>query len=188
MKIIINRPKWYSASFFFQLILRITTMKHFEKAPSINYGHTYLTIFIGTGFNLQSVLLSTSTFRSSLTCFFHFSCCLNVQSRFYMVSYYERNHRIAVGARHGSVALSVYWTGKCQVNKSLWLPLHKVCRLLKGRDQHFTSWRAEPLGNIMDNTKRINSFAIGLREYRALLSLFSWEWRLPQTYSSQGPE
>ncbi|PNI69891.1 WDR7 isoform 6, partial [Pan troglodytes] len=31
-----------------------------------------------------------------------------------MVSYYERNHRIAVGARHGSVALYDIRTGKCQ--------------------------------------------------------------------------
>lgn len=49
-----------------------------------------------------------------------------------MVSYYERNHRIAVGARHGSVALYDIRTGKCQVNKSLGLPLHKVWVLLKG--------------------------------------------------------
>lgn len=45
--------------------------------------------------------------------------CYNVQFRFYMVSYYERSHRIAVGARHGSVALYDIRTGKCQVNKSL---------------------------------------------------------------------
>lgn len=41
--------------------------------------------------------------------------------RFYMVSYYERSHRIAVGARHGSVALYDIRTGKCQVrNPSGW--------------------------------------------------------------------
>lgn len=42
-----------------------------------------------------------------------------VPSRFYMVSYYERSHRIAVGARHGSVALYDIRTGKCQVRKSM---------------------------------------------------------------------
>lgn len=35
--------------------------------------------------------------------------------RFYMVSYYERSHRIAVGARQGTVALYDIRTGKCQV-------------------------------------------------------------------------
>ncbi|OWK01568.1 hypothetical protein Celaphus_00017814 [Cervus elaphus hippelaphus] len=39
-------------------------------------------------------------------------------AQFYMVSYYERSHRIAVGARHGSVALYDIRTGKCQVNPS----------------------------------------------------------------------
>uniref|UniRef100_A0A7N4P2P9 WD repeat-containing protein 7 n=1 Tax=Sarcophilus harrisii TaxID=9305 RepID=A0A7N4P2P9_SARHA len=40
--------------------------------------------------------------------------CFPAICRFYMVSYYERNHRIAVGARHGSVALYDIRTGKCQ--------------------------------------------------------------------------
>uniref|UniRef100_A0AC11DB26 WD repeat domain 7 n=1 Tax=Ovis aries TaxID=9940 RepID=A0AC11DB26_SHEEP len=45
--------------------------------------------------------------------------CFPAICRFYMVSYYERNHRIAVGARHGSVALYDIRTGKCQMNTSL---------------------------------------------------------------------
>lgn len=40
-----------------------------------------------------------------------------VPRRFYMVSYYERSHRIAVGARHGSVAVYDIRTGKCQVKQ-----------------------------------------------------------------------
>ncbi|XP_039945899.1 WD repeat-containing protein 7 isoform X1 [Hirundo rustica] len=40
--------------------------------------------------------------------------CFPAICRFYMVSYYERSHRIAVGARHGSVALYDIRTGKCQ--------------------------------------------------------------------------
>lgn len=35
--------------------------------------------------------------------------------RFYMVGYCDRSHRIAVGARQGSVALYDVRTGKCQV-------------------------------------------------------------------------
>ncbi|XP_006116636.2 WD repeat-containing protein 7 isoform X4 [Pelodiscus sinensis] len=42
--------------------------------------------------------------------------CFPAICRFYMVSYYERSHRIAVGARHGSVALYDIRTGKCQVH------------------------------------------------------------------------
>ncbi|POI35378.1 hypothetical protein CIB84_000870 [Bambusicola thoracicus] len=45
--------------------------------------------------------------------------CFPAICRFYMVSYYERSHRIAVGARHGSVALYDIRTGKCQMNTSL---------------------------------------------------------------------
>ncbi|XP_010001961.1 PREDICTED: WD repeat-containing protein 7 [Chaetura pelagica] len=40
--------------------------------------------------------------------------CFPAICRFYMVSYYERSHRIAVGARHGAVALYDIRTGKCQ--------------------------------------------------------------------------
>ncbi|ELK29589.1 WD repeat-containing protein 7 [Myotis davidii] len=40
--------------------------------------------------------------------------CFPAICRFYMVSYYERSHRIAVGARNGSVALYDIRTGKCQ--------------------------------------------------------------------------
>lgn len=42
-------------------------------------------------------------------------CVFVVHSRFYMVGYCDRSHRIAVGARHGSVALYDVRTGKCQV-------------------------------------------------------------------------
>ncbi|XP_075788745.1 WD repeat-containing protein 7 isoform X3 [Pelodiscus sinensis] len=44
--------------------------------------------------------------------------CFPAICRFYMVSYYERSHRIAVGARHGSVALYDIRTGKCQNRKT----------------------------------------------------------------------
>lgn len=37
--------------------------------------------------------------------------------RFYMVGYCDRSHRIAVGARQGSVALYDVRTGKCQVHR-----------------------------------------------------------------------
>ncbi|XP_044287187.1 WD repeat-containing protein 7 isoform X3 [Varanus komodoensis] len=40
--------------------------------------------------------------------------CFPAICRFYMVSYYERSHRIAVGSRNGSVALYDIRTGKCQ--------------------------------------------------------------------------
>lgn len=46
--------------------------------------------------------------------------CLYVHSfRFYMVGYCDRSHRIAVGARQGSVALYDVRTGKCQVRYKL---------------------------------------------------------------------
>ncbi|EPY82697.1 WD repeat-containing protein 7-like protein [Camelus ferus] len=54
-------------------------------------------------------LASTFTHRAGQT-----QRGLHSSIRFYMVSYYERNHRIAVGARHGSVALYDIRTGKCQ--------------------------------------------------------------------------
>lgn len=41
-------------------------------------------------------------------------CVLHLR-RFYMVGYCDRSHRIAVGARQGSVALYDVRTGKCQV-------------------------------------------------------------------------
>ncbi|MGH0143849.1 UNVERIFIED_CONTAM: hypothetical protein FKN15_021104 [Acipenser sinensis] len=41
--------------------------------------------------------------------------CFPAICRFYMVGYCERSHRIAVGARVGSVALYDVRTGKCQV-------------------------------------------------------------------------
>lgn len=40
---------------------------------------------------------------------------VSVVTRFYMVGYCDRSHRIAVGARQGSVALYDVRTGKCQV-------------------------------------------------------------------------
>nr|KAF6387612.1 hypothetical protein mMyoMyo1_008086 [Myotis myotis] len=43
--------------------------------------------------------------------------CFPAICRFYMVSYYERSHRIAVGARNGSVAL--YGIGLENMNTSL---------------------------------------------------------------------
>lgn len=44
--------------------------------------------------------------------------CVAFLFRFYMVGYCDRSHRIAVGARQGSVALYDVRTGKCQVRWS----------------------------------------------------------------------
>ncbi|XP_048460414.1 A disintegrin and metalloproteinase with thrombospondin motifs 12-like [Rhincodon typus] len=44
--------------------------------------------------------------------------CFPSICRFYMVSYCERSNRIAVGARHGSMALYDIRTGKCQLIKT----------------------------------------------------------------------
>uniref|UniRef100_A0A8B9V6M3 WDR72-like alpha-solenoid domain-containing protein n=1 Tax=Anas zonorhyncha TaxID=75864 RepID=A0A8B9V6M3_9AVES len=68
---------------------------------------------------------------------------------FYMVSYYERSHRIAVGARHGSVALYDIRTGKCQTIHGHKGPITAVAFAPDGRylatysnsDSHLSFWQ-----------------------------------------------
>ncbi|XP_022440122.1 WD repeat-containing protein 7 isoform X4 [Delphinapterus leucas] len=76
--------------------------------------------------------------------------CFPAICRFYMVSYYERNHRIAVGARHGSVALYDIRTGKCQTIHGHKGPITAVAFAPDGRylatysntDSHISFWQA----------------------------------------------
>lgn len=75
--------------------------------------------------------------------------CFPAICRFYMVSYYERNHRIAVGARHGSVALYDIRTGKCQTIHGHKGPITAVAFAPDGRylatysnsDNHISFWQ-----------------------------------------------
>ncbi|XP_061256281.1 WD repeat-containing protein 7 isoform X3 [Bos javanicus] len=75
--------------------------------------------------------------------------CFPAICRFYMVSYYERNHRIAVGARHGSVALYDIRTGKCQTIHGHKGPITAVAFAPDGRylatysntDSHISFWQ-----------------------------------------------
>ncbi|XP_030888212.1 WD repeat-containing protein 7 [Leptonychotes weddellii] len=75
--------------------------------------------------------------------------CFPAICRFYMVSYYERNHRIAVGARHGSVALYDIRTGKCQTIHGHKGPVTAVAFAPDGRylatysntDSHISFWQ-----------------------------------------------
>ncbi|KAF6725822.1 WD repeat-containing protein 7 [Oryzias melastigma] len=50
--------------------------------------------------------------------------CFPAICKFYMVGYCDRSHRIAVGARQGSVALYDVRTGKCQVGSAAIFALH----------------------------------------------------------------
>ncbi|NWQ69476.1 WDR7 protein, partial [Neopipo cinnamomea] len=76
-------------------------------------------------------------------------CFPAICSRFYMVSYYERSHRIAVGARHGSVALYDIRTGKCQTIHGHKGPITAVAFAPDGRylatysnsDSHLSFWQ-----------------------------------------------
>ncbi|XP_075788744.1 WD repeat-containing protein 7 isoform X2 [Pelodiscus sinensis] len=75
--------------------------------------------------------------------------CFPAICRFYMVSYYERSHRIAVGARHGSVALYDIRTGKCQTIHGHKGPITAVAFAPDGRylatysntDSHISFWQ-----------------------------------------------
>lgn len=75
--------------------------------------------------------------------------CFPAICRFYMVSYYERSHRIAVGARHGSVALYDIRTGKCQTIHGHKGPITAVSFAPDGRylatysntDSHISFWQ-----------------------------------------------
>ncbi|XP_065517090.1 WD repeat-containing protein 7-like isoform X2 [Lathamus discolor] len=75
--------------------------------------------------------------------------CFPAICRFYMVSYYERSHRIAVGARHGSVALYDIRTGKCQTIHGHKGPITAVAFAPDGRylatysnsDSHLCFWQ-----------------------------------------------
>lgn len=62
-----------------------------------------------------------------------------------MVSYYERSHRIAVGARHGSVALYDIRTGKCQVREILGIPALPCPALLGAQSQGRDGWEFLPV-------------------------------------------
>ncbi|XP_068107400.1 WD repeat-containing protein 7 isoform X2 [Hyperolius riggenbachi] len=75
--------------------------------------------------------------------------CFPSVCRFYMVSYCERSHRVAVGGRHGSVALYDIRTGKCQNIHGHKGPITAVCFAPDGRylatysnkDSHISFWQ-----------------------------------------------
>ncbi|XP_078408277.1 WD repeat-containing protein 7 isoform X2 [Cetorhinus maximus] len=75
--------------------------------------------------------------------------CFPSICRFYMVSYCERSNRIAVGARHGSVALYDIRTGKCQTIHGHSGPITAVSFAPDGRylatysnaDSHISFWQ-----------------------------------------------
>ncbi|XP_069483133.1 WD repeat-containing protein 7 isoform X4 [Ambystoma mexicanum] len=75
--------------------------------------------------------------------------CFPSVCRFYMVSYCERSHRIAVGGRHGSVALYDIRTGKCQNIHGHKGPITSVSFAPDGRylatysntDSHISFWQ-----------------------------------------------
>nr|XP_015217339.1 PREDICTED: WD repeat-containing protein 7 [Lepisosteus oculatus] len=75
--------------------------------------------------------------------------CFPAICRFYMVGYCERSHRIAVGARHGTVALYDVRTGKCQTIHGHKGPITAVSFAPDGRylstysntDSHISFWQ-----------------------------------------------
>ncbi|XP_051784282.1 WD repeat-containing protein 7 isoform X2 [Erpetoichthys calabaricus] len=75
--------------------------------------------------------------------------CFPAVCRFYMVADCERSHRIAVGARHGSVALYDVRTGKCQTIHGHKGPITAVSFAPDGRylatysnaDSHISFWQ-----------------------------------------------
>ncbi|XP_041091656.1 WD repeat-containing protein 7-like isoform X2 [Polyodon spathula] len=75
--------------------------------------------------------------------------CFPAICRFYMVGYCERSHRIAVGARVGSVALYDVRTGKCQTIHGHKGPITAVSFATDGRylatysnaDSHISFWQ-----------------------------------------------
>ncbi|XP_062984289.1 WD repeat-containing protein 7 isoform X1 [Elgaria multicarinata webbii] len=75
--------------------------------------------------------------------------CFPAICRFYMVSYYERSHRIAVGSRHGSVALYDIRTGKCQtihghkgaITAVAFAPDGRYLATYSNKDSHISFWQ-----------------------------------------------
>ncbi|XP_060617291.2 WD repeat-containing protein 7 isoform X5 [Anolis sagrei] len=75
--------------------------------------------------------------------------CFPAICRFYMVSYYERSHRIAVGSRHGSVALYDIRTGKCQtihghkgaITAVAFAPDGRYLATYSNTDSHISFWQ-----------------------------------------------
>ncbi|XP_063310000.1 WD repeat-containing protein 7 isoform X2 [Pelobates fuscus] len=75
--------------------------------------------------------------------------CFPSVCRFYMVSYCDRSHRIAVGARHGSVALYDIRTGKCQnihghkgpITAVSFAPDGRYLATYSNRDSHISFWQ-----------------------------------------------
>ncbi|KAM4809540.1 WD repeat-containing protein 7 isoform 2-T2 [Rhinophrynus dorsalis] len=75
--------------------------------------------------------------------------CFPSVCRFYMVSYCERSHRIAVGARHGSVALYDIRTGKCQnihghkgpITSVSFAPDGRYLATYSNKDSHISFWQ-----------------------------------------------
>ncbi|GCB70482.1 hypothetical protein scyTo_0005686 [Scyliorhinus torazame] len=75
--------------------------------------------------------------------------CFPSICRFYMVSYCERSNRIAVGARHGSVALYDIRTGKCQtipghsgrITAVSFAPDGRYLATYSNADSHISFWQ-----------------------------------------------
>ncbi|XP_053304170.1 WD repeat-containing protein 7 isoform X2 [Spea bombifrons] len=75
--------------------------------------------------------------------------CFPSVCRFYMVSYCDRSHRIAVGARHGSVALYDIRTGKCQnihghkgpITAVSFAPDGRYLATYSNKDSHISFWQ-----------------------------------------------
>ncbi|XP_075041082.1 WD repeat-containing protein 7 isoform X2 [Mixophyes fleayi] len=75
--------------------------------------------------------------------------CFPSVCRFYMVSYCERSHRIAVGARLGSVALYDIRTGKCQnihghkgpITAVSFAPDGRYLATYSNKDSHISFWQ-----------------------------------------------
>ncbi|KAJ7424455.1 hypothetical protein WISP_28567 [Willisornis vidua] len=107
---------------------------------------------IGRGFTVWEPYMDVSAVLMGLL-----ELCADAEkqlAKFYMVSYYERSHRIAVGARHGSVALYDIRTGKCQTIHGHKGPITAVAFAPDGRylatysnsDSHLCFWQAEGAG------------------------------------------
>ncbi|KAM6329109.1 WD repeat-containing protein 7 isoform 6-T10 [Alca torda] len=102
---------------------------------------------IGRGFTVWEPYMDVSAVLMGLL-----ELCADAEkqlAKFYMVSYYERSHRIAVGARHGSVALYDIRTGKCQTIHGHKGPITAVAFAPDGRylatysnsDSHLSFWQ-----------------------------------------------
>ncbi|XP_063815788.1 WD repeat-containing protein 7 isoform X2 [Pseudophryne corroboree] len=86
--------------------------------------------------------------------------CFPTVCRFYMVSYCDRSHRIAVGARLGSVALYDIRTGKCQnilghkgpITAVSFAPDGRYLATYSNKDSHISFWQM--------NTSLLGSFGM----------------------------